>query len=503
MASLLAPQDDEKGTDTNVSGGGSSGQTTPGTGDSTTPTGTGGGGTQNQQTSQAINNQTSNQQDVEQIGSLNQGVDFSPFINYVQGQGQTAKGAINQAKSDFDTSLGTFGTFGTKEQGQLGDVLGGKGDFDTGYNLIHQQYGGPQNFTRTYDPILQQYVSSANATGNEAGIQGLLQQWNPGLTQGERAFDAQTFLANPNYKQASQGLVTDAANMSQLGDTTATDARNAISQRQNDIAAFNTAGQNWVQQQRDAITNAINAQQAAGQQHSAQAQDALARLKAGTANFSDFDPSLFNFSGTAFNPQTVAVDQSKYMVPAGTMSPGMIFSNQAMSDVGFPGGYLQAPITNLMAPGAFSQTIDPRQYLQYANTPLTREAATTPEQAAQYNLAERLLDQYDMIKGTGGAGLPQISLNTAGMQQALAQAQAQRDAVAQQDADWLAGWSGGPQPIPGSKGGWMYQMPQGGIPVDATGRPLTQAEIDEANKPPAAATPAVTPYVPYYSGGTG
>src|SRR4051812_11034946 len=112
MASLLQPQDDtdpNTATPSTSSGGADpSGATVPGTA-----------------TPQSVNSQTANQQDVSQIKDLNQNVDFSPLLDYVRGQGTTARNAINTAQTDFNTQLGNFTPFGDTEKNTLTSVIGG------------------------------------------------------------------------------------------------------------------------------------------------------------------------------------------------------------------------------------------------------------------------------------------------------------------------------------------------------------------------------------------
>ena len=491
MATIQQDEEDQTGTTTG-SGAANSGQvtTTGGAPDSSSDTTAGSTpstpssptGTDNQAPSAA---QPSQQPDLGTVSQLNQGFDWNPLMDYVGGQGTKARGDIGSANQTFQSGLGNFGSFGQQEQQTLQNVLQGSQPLDTGKALLNQKYTGPMAADRSiYDPSVQAYNQSANWLQNTAGINTLLGQYNPALSYGDRAYDALLASQNQDYMGRARGVLADANEVTGLGDQTYTGSQAQSAQRLKDVSAFNDAARGYVTGQRDNINTAIQNQITAGQQRGQATTDALNALKGGTKNFADYDKGMFGFDPAQYGMQNINLDNSKYIVPAGTQTPGMTWANQMMSSQGFPGGYMEAPTTALMAPNTFSQQIDPRQFLDYA-TPgaLTRNTAATAAQGSQYNIAEQLLGEDDRLNPTAATN-PTISLNTAAYQKALADAMAGRDAAASKDQEWMDSWQQGPKPTPSGKG-IMYGMPKGGIPVGADGKPLTSDQLAAMNTPAA------------------
>lgn len=337
-----------------------------------------------------VNDQTANQDDTAAITGLNQNVDFSPLVNYVGNQGTQATNAINSANTNFQNTLGAgLGTFGQTQQSALDAAINGTSPLSSGQALLNNTYSGPTSFDQTgYTPLVNQYQTSANETGNTAGINTLLQQLNPSLTAGEQNFDALNYSQNPAFQTASQNLVNDANNVSNNGAMAGTNALSSIAQRQADINTFNQAGTGYVQNQNDALIQALNNQmQQAGQTDSATQAEMNALQQGG--NISGYGTSNLNFNPANYQAQNIA------------------------SQVG----------------GNFTPVnINPYQYLQYNAGQLpTQSDVATQAQASQYNNEQSLLNEFGQLTSTPRTAAS-LGINNSAFQQALLQAEQQRNA---------------------------------------------------------------------------
>lgn len=380
MASLLQNPDDNN-TDV-ASGSGSTTTPTSGASPSTsaTPKAPAGSGNQN---------------DIQAITAANQGVDFSPLLNTVQGQGTAARNALTGATNTFNTNLGTFNPFGTSDQATLTSVLNNQSPLATGQALLNQKYTGPTSANNNlYDPLINTYATSAGETQNPAGISTLLGSTMPGLTPGERNYDALVFGASPSYQTQSRGLVNDANALQTMGTNQTGAETTGISGRQAAIPAFNQAASGFVQSQADSINSALNNQMAAANTSDNALQNYIPQLASGAINFNSLPTSDFGFDPNQYGP------------------------TDYKSLVG----------------GPFDQLVDPRQYLAYQQGQLpTRGNVATPQQVMQYNNAQNLLQGFDSLTGAPRTAA-QLNLNQSALQKALQDAQAARDAA---DNAWL------------------------------------------------------------------
>lgn len=324
-----------------------------------------------------VNAQTANQNDIAAITGLNQGVDFNPLLDFVRGQGTSARNAVGSANTDFTNSLGSFSGFGDSDRNTLNSAINGSQPLSTGAALLNKSYSGPQGVnSQMYNPLIDKYVTSAGQTQNSSGIDALLQSMRPDLTPGERSYDSLVFGQDPKYQTASRDIVNDSSDLSSLGQNTATNALGSVKQRQNDIGAYNQAGSGYVASQRDALNAALASQMQQAQTNDRSKQD-------------EYTQFLQNNQPQNFR-----------------------------SNVG----------------GDFNQTVNPNQYATY--TPggiIDRNSVASQDQANQYNNEEMLLNLFDRLSSQ-----PRLAagnnLNMAALQLALANASQSRDSA---DAAWM------------------------------------------------------------------
>lgn len=365
-----------------------------------------------------------------QAQQQNQGFDFSPLTQMIQGQGTTARNAIGSANDTFQTGLGAAPAFGAQQQGVLDSALTGTGDLTGAQNLLSSKAPTitPIN-NGSYDPLVSQYQQTAQQAGNQNGLAALLGQWNPSLTPGERNYDSSTMLGNRNYQNAAKALNTDAGAVGDYASNTTNAATAAIPQRANDFAAFDLAGKNYVNAKLQGINSNI-----AGSVNTANAADAnvgndLKNFQAGTKPFNNtagelsFDPTLW------MGPQAVT---SGYNPNA----------NAAVDANSVP----------LSPTPLFDQTIDPSQWLSLTpGAAATAANSATPDEIAQYNRAQQLLGQTDRMTASPTARQgATIGYNNAAFMAALKNAMAQRDTA---DQAWATA-----HPVPAAATGPNAQM---------------------------------------------
>lgn len=418
----------------------------------------------------------------QQIGQLNQGFDFSPLMDTVKQQGTAAKNAIDTAQNNFTTALGDKPVFGADQQNTLNQVLGGQQPLSTGQSLLNKQYNGPSAINpSSYNPLIQKYSTSANELGSDSGFSTLEGSLAPRLTPGERSFDATVFGLNPKYQQATRDTINDANTLMGQGNQAVVDSQNAITQRQNDINAFNQAAQGYVASQRDAINQALSNQMQAANQYDLGVQNELAALRNGTLNLNQIGRNDLTFDPNAFQPQTF--QSAMQTVPASVPNLGSSggwsmrpFQTAPFSDgsteqvitdpagntfyqaydrngnivatydaAGNPVQGIDLDVLNSMATASkapvtgsagFNETVNPNQFLTYNMGQLpTRENVATQDQVTRYNNAEALLGLTDLLGAAQPRQNASLGIDSAALQQALAKAQSDRNAA---DAAWLA-----------------------------------------------------------------
>lgn len=402
MAALL--NQDDQDANTNTAGGASgavavAGSTsTPASGSVAAPTAP----------PSATNRTTSNQQDQNQIVGLNQGFNFSPLLDTVRTQGTSARNAVNAASANFTNSLGPTPTFGSSQQNTLSSVINGTDPTlaDGSSILNYNPAVAPGINNSGYDPLVSNYQNSANGLSTQSGLSALLSSQRPDLTPGDVNFDTMTYWGNPNFQNQSQGIVNDANNLGNLATGTTTNAANALSKRATDVTAFDQAGKGFVNSQLQSINAAIAAQQGTANQYDQNVASAYQNLKT-AGSLSSAPASIYNFDPSAYAPQVFAAQQ---------------------------------------AGNPFAEGVSPNAYLTYNQGQLpTTSNTATPQQVAQFNNIEQLLQNpsNQMIGSTRTA--PSIGIDNAAWQAALAKALSDRDAS---DAAWLAAHQPPPPPPP-------------------------------------------------------
>jgi len=326
-----------------------------------------------------------------QIASLNQTFDFSPLTNYVQGQGTAARNAITGANTNFQSQLGTFNPFGADAQNTLSAVINGSQPLSAGQSLLNQSYTGPAAFDRSsYDPLVSTYTGDVNNLTNPNGIASLLGQVNPGLTPGDRAYDATIFGKNPDFQNQVKSLQGDANTVQGLADTTYNTDSGSISQRQKDIQSNNTAAQGFVQQQQQALQTALNSALGTAQSNGAALSGDISKLSNGSMSINDIPANELGFNPSQYAPQEITSQYGK---------------------------------------SVFDQTVNPWQFLTYnAGNQNSLGSVATPDQIKQWNNIEALLNGNNTLQATPGQG-PMLNFNDAGWQGALAAANAAMNAA--------------------------------------------------------------------------
>jgi hypothetical protein len=398
MATALQ-QDDESqpttsgasGTVSTTSGAGGQAAASAGNGPAATPSPSTGS-----RNTQAIN---------DQIASLNSGADSSQFSSFLNNQGSAAQNAVNTAASNFTSSLGAKPTFGASDQATINAAINGTGAFQTAHDLLNKTYTGPTAIDRSqYDPQTQAFQQAALNLRNATGQNALESQIAPGTTQGDRNFDWLVYggnKGNTGYQNMAKAQQANANTVAQSGDQAAANASGQVAQRQQDIAAFNTAAKGYVTDQMNNLSNLLNTE--ANQFNAANA--------AAAQNYQNFLKA---------NPaQTFTASQQ---LPSGYALPG----GSEMIDPANQVFQVNAPIMTLPST---STTVDPRQYASYTpGSTATAQNIATQDQVNQYNVMQALLDQFSYMNAPGTAPTAaSFNVNQAALSQALANAAAQQN----------------------------------------------------------------------------
>ena len=414
MASLLNQDQNSQSDTTSATPDTTNLTTTNGTGTSSSGSGgssaTNAGSNNSSGSTSSTNNQsqpapfTGVQDQNNQIASLNSSNNnFQPLLDYVQNVGTNAKGAVNDANSNFTNSIIGTPTFGQDQQNQLSSVISGQSPLSTGQSLLDTQAGTYTPIdNNSYDPLVSQYQTDANNTTTGSGIGTLLAGLNPQETQGDLAYDEAAYTANPNYQTQSQGLVSDANNLQAQAAADTNTSNTEGTTLANQAAAFNQAAKQYVQQQQMGLNQQLIQEQQQAADANINVLNEYNALRNGTGSLSSIPAQYLNFNPAQYAPVNVASQNGS----------------------------------------GFNQSVLANPYLTLnQGAPVTVDNVATPDQITQYNNMLSLLGGNDINAPVGGqlTATPyqasNIGINQKAFQAALAQTQAARNNV---DAGWLA-----------------------------------------------------------------
>lgn len=329
--------------------------------------------------------------DNSKVTALNSSANFQPLLDTLGQGGTSSRNDLTNTQNDFNTALGATPTFGDPEKSTLTDAITGKtgaAGITAGQGLLNTQYAGPTGLNvDKFNTDSGNYSTAARSAQTPGGISSLLSQLHPEETQGENDFDTRIASGNDNFKAGAQNLVNDSNIVSGLGTGATATANNAIGQRKNDIGAYNTAGNNFVQSQEDNVNNAINAQMTGATNQDSQLKAMMVALQnQGTA-------AQNALPAGAAPADNATLMQTNRFLPNGAAAAD---ANAAPADP--LAGATDNQLAFTRGNYAGRNVINPASYLTYnPGAAATVNNSATQDQATQFNNSEALLNRFGNI----------------------------------------------------------------------------------------------------------